>query len=159
MRSVPQSPDKWLAMKGMTMLRIGLFASMFVLAVPAFAQDMAQIQMLNDRFAEAFNKGDAAALAAMYTDDAFVLPAGAPMVRGRDAIQSFWKGGAEQLEGMQLTTLDVLPLGNDAAREIGTFILKTKGQSPKELKGKYVVIWQRVGTSWRVATDIWNANN
>jgi uncharacterized protein (TIGR02246 family) len=141
------------------MLRAAMLASVFIVAAPVFAQDKGQIQMLNDRFAEAFNKGDVATVAAMYADDAFVLPAGAPMVRGRKAIQSLWKSAAEQLEGMRLTTVDVLPLGNDAAREVGTFVLKTKGQSPKELEGKYVVIWQKAGTGWKLATDIWNANN
>jgi uncharacterized protein (TIGR02246 family) len=142
----------------MTMLRLALIASIFMVAAPAFGQDKGHIQMLNDRFAEAFNKGDIATVAGMYTDDAFVLPAGSPMVRGRDAIQTLWKGGAELFEGMQLTTVDVLSLGNDAAREVGTFVLKTKGQSPKELEGKYVVIWQKVGSDWKLATDIWNAN-
>ena len=94
----------------------------------------------------------------MYTDDAVVLPAGSPLVRGRDAIQSFWKKGAEQLEGMRLTTVDVEPLGDRAAREIGTFVLKTKGQSPQEIVGKYVVVWQKEGNDWKLATDIWNAN-
>ena len=31
------------------------------------------------------------------------------------------------------------PLGGDAAREIGTFTLKTKGDKPQEVAGKYVV--------------------
>jgi uncharacterized protein (TIGR02246 family) len=142
----------------MTMLRLALITSIFVLTAPAFAQDSGQIQMLNDRFSQAFNKGDATTVAAMYTDDAVVLPAGSPLVRGRDAIQSFWKKGTEQLEGMRLTTIDVQPLGTDAAREIGTFVLKTKGQSPQEIEGKYVVVWQKVGNDWKLATDIWNAN-
>ena len=135
-----------------------LTALSLVLAAPAFGQDVGQIQKLNDQFSEAFNKGDSASVAAMYTDDAVVLPSGSPMVRGRDAIQSFWKKGSEQLEGMRLTTIEVQSLGNDAAREIGTFILKTKGQSPQELEGKYVVIWRKAGTDWKLATDIWNSN-
>ena len=44
----------------------------------------------------------------------------------------------------------------DAAREIGTFMLKTKGAQPQEIAGKYVVIWQKVGSDWKLATDIWN---
>jgi len=57
-----------------------------------------------------------------------------------------------------LTTVDVKPLGTDAAREVGTFSLKTKGQSQQELIGKYVVVWQKVGSDWKLATDIWNTN-
>jgi uncharacterized protein (TIGR02246 family) len=142
----------------MAMLRLAFVTSIFILSASAFGQDSRQIQALNDRFSEAFNRGDSPTVAAMYTDDAVVLPAGSPLVRGRDAIQSFWKKGAEQLEGMRLTTLDVEPLGDRAAREIGTFVLKTKGQSPQEIVGKYVVVWQKEGNDWKLATDIWNAN-
>jgi hypothetical protein len=50
----------------------------------------------------------------------------------------------------------VKSLGPSAAREIGTFSLKTKGPATKELIGKYVVIWEKVGNEWKLATDIWN---
>ena len=70
---------------------IGLFGA------PALAQSKAEIQKLNDQFVAAFNKGDAAAVAAMYTQDATVLPAGAPMVKGRAAIEAMWRQQAQQL--------------------------------------------------------------
>jgi ketosteroid isomerase-like protein len=34
--------------------------------------------------------------------------------------------------------------------------LTTKGPSPKELSGKYLVLWQRVQGDWKLAADIWN---
>jgi ketosteroid isomerase-like protein len=37
-------------------------------------------------------------------------------------------------------------------------MLKTKGQPPQEVSGKYVVVWQRVGGEWKLATDNWNAS-
>jgi uncharacterized protein (TIGR02246 family) len=142
----------------MTMLKLALITSLLALPFPAFAQDSGHIQMLNDQFSDAFNRGDAATIGTMYTEEAVVLPAGSPLVRGREAIQNFWKKGTEQLEGMRLTTVDVQPLGSDAAREIGTFVLKTKGQAPQQVDGKYVVIWQKEGGNWKLSTDIWNAN-
>lgn len=125
---------------------------------PALAQDKATIQKLNEQFTQAFNKGDAAAIAAMYTDDAIVLPPGSDMVKGRPAIQAFWKKSAEQLGDMRLTTVEVKPLGNRAAREIGTFALKTKAQPPQDVPGKYAVVWHKVGGEWKLGTDIWNTN-
>jgi tetratricopeptide (TPR) repeat protein len=44
----------------------------------------------------------------------------------------------------------------EAAREIGTFSLKTKGPTPQEVAGKYVVVWEKVGSDWKLAVDIWN---
>jgi ketosteroid isomerase-like protein len=78
------------------------------------------------------------------------------MVQGREAIIAMWKSTAEQVGDPKLTTVDVKPLGTSAAREIGTFSLKTKGQAPQEVSGKYVVVWEKIGTDWKLATDIWN---
>ena len=141
------------------MRRIMLTAVCFgALAGVADAQDKATIERLNAEFAAAFNKGDAAAVAAMYAEDAVVLPPGADMIRGRDAIRAFWAHMAEQAQDAKLSTVDVKPLGPDAAREIGTFSLRTKGQQPQEVSGKYVVVWQKAGNDWKLATDIWNGN-
>ena len=124
----------------------------------AFGQDKATIDKLNESFMAAFQKGDTAAIGQMYTEDAYLLPSGGEMVKGRAAIQAFWTKAAEGIGDFKLTTVDVKPLGNDAAREIGTFTLKTKGQPPQEVAGKYVVVWQKVGGDWRLATDIWNTD-
>ena len=132
--------------------------SCVLLPCSAKAQDKSTIQGLNDRFAAAFNSGDAAAVAAHYTEDATVLPPGNELVQGRSAIQAFWKGAIEQLGEIRLTAIDVRPLGSSAAREIGTFALKTKAQPPQEISGKYVVVWEKVGNDWKLATDIWNTN-
>ena len=78
------------------------------------------------------------------------------MVQGRAAIGEMWKGMAEQVSDPKLTTLDVKALGPSAAREIGTFTLKTKGPTPRDVSGKYVVVWEKVGNDWKLAADIWN---
>ena len=78
------------------------------------------------------------------------------MVKGRAAIEAMWKSIAEQASEPKLTTLDIKLLGAAAAREIGTFSLKTKGANPKEVTGKYVVVWEKIGNDWRLAADIWN---
>jgi len=78
------------------------------------------------------------------------------MVQGRAAIGEMWKGMAEHVGDPKLTTLDVKALGPSAAREIGTFTLKTKGPTPRDVSGKYVVVWEKVGNDWKLAADIWN---
>jgi uncharacterized protein (TIGR02246 family) len=79
-----------------------------------------QDSKLEDQWAAAFNKGAAAAVAAFYADDAYVLLAGAPMVNGHDAIQGYLVQAAQQIGDVKCTTIDVKPLGRKAAREIGT---------------------------------------
>jgi uncharacterized protein (TIGR02246 family) len=140
------------------MRKILLPLALMLMAGPALAQSKATITNLNDKWVAAFDKGDAAALAAMYTPDAYVLPAGAPMVRGREAIGGFWGKATQQLGGAKLTTLDVQPLGPSAAREIGTFSFRTKAATPQNVDGKYVVVWRKIRGRWLLATDIWNMN-
>jgi uncharacterized protein (TIGR02246 family) len=122
---------------------------------PAFAQ-RAEIDAANAKWTEFFNKGDFAGVASLYTDDAIAFPPGSPMVKGNAAIGAMWKGMAEQATDPKLTTLDVKLLGSSAAREIGTFSLRTKGPAPQEVTGKYVVVWEKVGSEWKLAADIWN---
>ena len=125
------------------------------LSVPAHAQK-AEIERVNAQWVELFNKGDFNGIASLYTDDAVAFPPGSPMVKGKAAIGAMWKAMAEQAGDPKLTTLDVKKLGHLAAREIGTFSLKTKGPAPKELSGKYVVVWEKVRGRWKLAADIWN---
>ena len=140
------------------MWRIVVIIGCLSVGSPALAQNKATIEKLNDAWTAAFNKGDAAAVAALYTEDAYVLPPGSAMVKGRAAIEAFWRQAAQQMTDAKLTTLDVLPLGRSAAREIGTVTLKTKSQPPQEVVGKYVVVWRKVGRDWKLATDIWNTD-
>jgi len=97
---------------GSPMWRIAIIAGCLTLvAAQASAQDKATIVRLNDAWAAAFNRGDASAVAAMYTADAFALPPGAEMVKGHAAIEAFWRQAAQQMGDAKFTTIDVLALG------------------------------------------------
>jgi len=132
-----------------------LAAGLAFCSLPAFAQSKVAIQKLEDQWGAAFNKGDAAAVAAMYTADAYVLPAGAPMVKGAD-IQGFLAQAVQQLGDIKCTALDVKPLGRNAAREVGTCTFKTKGATPQDAALKYAVVWERENGQWKLLQDIWN---
>ena len=135
-----------------------LIACLMLMAGPAAAQSKAVIQKADDRWAEAFNKGDATALAAIYTEDAYVLPPGAEMMKGRSAIAAFWGQQMQQIGDIKCTALDVKPLGRNAAREIGTCSFKTKSQPPQDGALKYAVVWVKEGGQWELLQDIWNTN-
>src|SRR5437016_3564234 len=138
------------------MRRIALVIAFLAgLIAPAVAQK-AEIEAVNAKWVEFFNKGDFAGVASLYTNDATAFPPGSGMVKGRAAIGAMWKGMADQVSDPKVTILDVKPLGRSAAREIGTFSLKTKGPAPQEVTGKYVVVWEKVGRDWKLAVDIWN---
>ncbi len=115
----------------------------------------------NTRFTEAVRQGDAAAMAALYTEDATLLPPDSNTITGKSAIETFWQGGLTAgIKDIILTSVSISG-GGDLAYEIGTFFSKiqTEGQEPVEQKGKYVVVWQKdpVG-EWKLHVDIWNNN-
>jgi uncharacterized protein (TIGR02246 family) len=145
--------------EGKHMRRVMVLAICFGLfAAPALAQSKAAIQKLDDQFGAAFNKGNTAALAAMYTKDAYVLPAGAPMIKGTAAIEKFWKEALNHMQDLQCTALDVKSLGGRAAREIGTCSFMTKKAPVVEGAIKYAVVWEKEGGKWKLLQDIWNTD-
>lgn len=119
----------------------------------------AAIEAANARFSEAFARGDASALAAMYTPDAIAFPPGSEMVRGNEAIASFWKTSRDGgVRSATLTTIDVGRSG-DVAYEVGTVSLEVQaeGKEPTTATAKYVVVWKRQPDgSWKLHRDIWN---
>jgi uncharacterized protein (TIGR02246 family) len=118
------------------------------------------IEANTKQFTEAFNKGDAAAVANMYTMDARVLPPNGEMVEGRSNIQKFWQGAMSAgVKMVSLETVHVETQGNFAV-EIGryTTTIPGAGGTTTTDKGKYVVVWKREGESWKLAVDIFNTS-
>jgi uncharacterized protein (TIGR02246 family) len=122
----------------------------------------AQIESVNKRFVDLFNKGDATGFANVYASDAMILPPNAEPIRGREAITKFWRGGWDAgLRNVVLTTTEVSASGN-TAYEVGTAQLemrKPDGSLAGKDTGKYIVIWKRdAAGNWRWYRDIWNSN-
>ena len=118
------------------------------------------IEANTKQFTEAFNKGDAAAVANMYTMEARVLPPNGEIVEGRPNIQKFWQGAMSA--GVKMVSLEAVHVetqGNVAV-EIGryTSTMPGAGGTTTTDKGKYVVVWKREGGSWKLATDIFNTS-
>jgi hypothetical protein len=73
-----------------------------LVAQPCFGQDKATIEKLNASFVAAFQKGDMEAIGRMYAEDAYLLPSGAEMVKGRSAIQAYWTKAANTIGDIKL---------------------------------------------------------
>jgi uncharacterized protein (TIGR02246 family) len=138
------------------MRSIGLAIAFIIGLIGPAAAQKADIEAANGKWMAYFNKGDFDGVASLYTADATAFPPGSAMVKGRAAIGAMWKSMADQVTDPKVSTIDVKRLGPSAAREIGTYSLKTKTSPPKELTGKYVVVWEKVGKDWKLAADIWN---
>ena len=75
------------------------------------------IRAFNERVSAAMAAQDAVALADCYTDDARLLLAGQPMIRGRDAIAALFEMSlAQGPHHMRFESTDVWEAGNDRCR-------------------------------------------
>jgi uncharacterized protein (TIGR02246 family) len=110
---------------------------------------------------EVFGRRNLAALDDIYTKDARILPPGAPMIAGREAIKAFWGNVIESLNATsaELTSVDVMPAG-DGLVEIGraTLMAAPQGQPAAQMDVKYVVYWRQEDGRWKWHVDIWNSN-
>ena len=131
-------------------------AALVFAAFPSMAQSVkTSIDQANQTFSVTFAKGDAASLASLYTEQATILPPGAPMMKGRKNIEAFWKQAMTSLANLKLQALDVQSYGSSTAREIGKF---TADAGQQQVVGKYVVIWKKSGKNWHLDSDIWNTD-
>ena len=115
-----------------------------------------RIETANAAFTGAFKRGDGAAMAALYTAEAQLLPAGGDFVRGTAAIRAFWQGVIDMgLEDASLETVEVEAHG-DTAIEMGRYRLVAAGGAVAD-SGKYIVVWKNDRGTWKLHRDIWNA--
>ena len=132
----------------------GLLASLMLAGVAA-ADDKADIQALNDAFAAASARGDGAAMGAMYAPGALLLPPDNSIQSGA-AIGPYLAGFEKIGTHLKLTTTDVVRLSPDYLREVGVATFDTLGDKPTHVTGTYVVVWKRVGGTWKLWTDIFH---
>jgi uncharacterized protein (TIGR02246 family) len=113
------------------------------------AQGRAEVDEANRRFMEAFERGDAASGAALYAEDAVVLPPDGPMISGRGEIEELWRGlMAAGARSVNLVTLR-LAGSADVLHEVGraTITIQPEGGEVNTQTVKYVVVWERTGRS------------
>jgi len=142
----------------------GLILCTTLLALPAAAlgQDSGAEAAINDgavAWATAWNTGDAAALAAQYSADAVVMAPGAAAMEGAEAIEAGLTAAIEGAGGSQMaiTPDEIIPVGDDHAIEVGTFVETGADGSHKD-HGKYLAVWAKVDGSWKIVRDIWNSS-
>jgi uncharacterized protein (TIGR02246 family) len=117
------------------------------------------IQAREKEWSEAFRAGNAAGVAALYTEDAVQVQASGDGYRGRDAIT---KAMQAQFDTLAVTarediTEEVFPAG-DYVVEIGRYSYQgtsKAGNKPRSAAGRYMVLWRKDADGvWRLHRDI-----
>jgi len=116
-----------------------------------------QIESANTQFVGTFRRGDATAMANLYTSEAQLLPANSDFVRGTAAIRTFWQGVMDMgLKDASLETVEAEVHG-DTAIEVGLYRLLAGGGVVAD-NGKYVVVWKNDRGTWKLHRDIWTTS-
>ncbi len=116
----------------------------------------AGIETTNQQWMAAFSKGDAAGVAACYTEDAQLLPPNSEIVSGREAVQANYQETMNAGLNVRLESVELESHG-DTAYEVGRAI--TTGEDGQTIdESKYIVIWKKVGDAWKLHRDIFNSN-
>jgi uncharacterized protein (TIGR02246 family) len=132
----------------------------------AGAADLTQIrqaiEQVDAQWEAAANRGDAAATANLYADDARFMAPNSDIVQGRQNIQAAIQGLIDaRVKNVDFTTVDVGASG-DLAYEIGHYSLDIQPQGvakPITDKGKYVlVVRKQPDGNWKIVADIFNTS-
>ena len=120
---------------------------------PALRQE---IDSLNRAMEQAFAKGDMAAVAKFYADDAKLMGPRGGDVSGRAAIDRYW----QNIKGAKSWKLELIELGGDrnTAYQVGRSTLVTAaGGGNQTSVSRFVVIWKRQPDGkLRIALDFYH---
>jgi len=113
-----------------------------------------------DKYLNAVLAGDAGSVAAMFREDAALMPSGCPLLRGRSAIERYyrdWLSSQAKVTAFTFTHLESPVLG-DTAFDVGTYkqTLALGSARTVSVSGKYTVILKRTGGEWMIAYLIFN---
>jgi len=123
----------------------------------------AAIEAIDKKFVEDVNRGNAAAGAAAYTDDAILMPPNHSPLEGKQVIEKYLAeiGSQLQASNFQLSILEVDVQGDTTiVRGTYSYSFTVLGKdAPMEDRGKTLNVWKRqVDGSWKLHRDIWNSN-
>ncbi len=126
-------------------------------AVDTSAEESA-IMALESEWSDRAAAGDVDWIVALHAEDAVQLPPDAPLISGSEALRTAWEGmtGTEGLEVSWSSSVAKVAPSGDMAYDYGTATLTTPDGVAHPMK--YLVVWVREGGEWKVAADMFNAN-
>ena len=139
---------------------VALTGSVAGLAQAAASADETAIRAQSTTWEKAYNAGDAIAVAALYAEDALLLPPGAAGVSGRAAIQAFFtKDIAGSKAAGVVFAIDPktdVGVSRDMGWESGKYKATVKGAVVET--GKFLSVSRKKDGKWLYLRDTWNAD-
>lgn len=118
----------------------------------------AGVQQTNSFFMRAFANRNAGELAALYTDDAQLLPPSGSIVTGKQGIAAYWDSAMKS--GIARAELDTLELDQQGTTAIEVGRARLFREDGNLLSAaKYIVVWKQQNGNWKLHRDIWNSDD
>src|SRR5678815_98782 len=139
-------------------------AASLLMAMPAISQaasaDEAAIRAQTAAWEKAYNGGDGKGVAALYAEDAVLMPPGAPAVSGRAAIQEYFTKdvAASKAAGAVFVLNPKTDVGVSGTMgwESGMYKVTVKGAVVET--GKFLSVSRKKDGKWLYIRDTWNAD-
>jgi uncharacterized protein (TIGR02246 family) len=126
------------------------------------AADEAALRAADSTWFAAYNAGDAAAVAALYADDAVISAPGSPPARGSAAVREALAKDIANTSGGGFTLVPSPTAEVGVSGDLGwiwnTFTVKDKSGATVDA-GKYLTLTGRKDGKWRIIRDIWNSDD
>ena len=126
----------------------------------AASADETAIRAQTTSWMKAYNGGDAKAVAALYADDALLMPPGAPGVTGQKAILAFITkdiAGSKAAGAMfNVSPKSDVGVSGDMGWESGTYTVTIKAAVVES--GKFLSVSRKKEGKWLYIHDTWNAD-
>lgn len=114
------------------------------------------IKAENDRWAEAFKRGDYEAIGHLYTEDGTLLQPGGTRVKGAAAITQYFTAGYSGKEPDTVTFSNFEFYGNnEVVTEVSDSLVRSHDGQLKS-RGKQMLLFIKQGNTWKLHRDIWN---
>lgn len=116
----------------------------------------------SEAYLKAVVDGDARAVAAMFNDDAILMPPNQRLLRGRIAIQHFYEGWCHSPMKPAAFSFDHLEAtgSGDSAYDVGTYKMSIPAGPGRSVEdtGKYTAVLRRSAGEWKIAYLIFNSD-
>lgn len=124
---------------------------------------LTQIAAARRYFADILLRHAHESLPELFTADTLLLPAGRPLVRGRDDVVAFWTAATSDPARRLRSEFDAVDslFAGDLVIEVGratVFAIEGAGERLVD-NGKYIVVWKREGGAWKRHRDIFNSDH
>jgi uncharacterized protein (TIGR02246 family) len=124
----------------------------------AWADPATEHDGLSKRWQTAWDGGDAAGLAALYTKEARLMPPNAKVSTGRAAIEATLRQVMTEMPGKLTVTVSDTGSSGNLGFARGTYVFVNADGETQET-GKWLEVRKKVEGQWLIDSDIWNSDD